>query len=172
MGYLRYWISVFILANCIIPAHADALPEYQLKAAILYNFTTFIEWPEDIGSALNLCVYGEDPFGEYLDALQDKKVSSRLLIVHRVTVIEELNDCHAVFITRSANKVLPEVVGQLHGKPVLTIADMPSAAKRGVILNMIVEQNRISFDANISAAANNGLTVSSKLLRLAKEVIQ
>ena len=153
-------------------ARADDLPEYRLKAAFLYNFALFTEWPAEVGSTLNLCVHGSDPFGRELDALAGKAVGVRSLAVQRKGNSEPLKGCHIVFIAAPAIASLPRVLDELRDTPALTVADTPGAARQGVALNMAVAQNRIAFEANLQAARAAHLNLSSKLLRLATEVHQ
>ncbi len=161
------------LMLCRVPStRSDTLPEYGLKAGFMYNFTTYTEWPAGVGDTLNLCVYGQDPFGDYLDDLQGKWVGDRRLKVRRMDELDRLEGCQIVFIARTASDNLAQVLNRLNGKPVLTMADTPSAARRGVVLNMDTRQNRIVFEANLAAARANGLNLSSRLLRLATDVIR
>jgi hypothetical protein len=166
---LAYVLSLF---SCVSTAWADELVEYRLKAAFLYNFISFTEWPAELGNTLNLCIYGPDPFGEEVDRLNGKKVGGRNLSVRRTNTAEGLSNCQIVFITQQVIGNLPRVLESLNGKPVLTISDTPGSARQGVILNMNLEQNNILFNANLSAARTNKLILSSKLLRLAKEVYE
>lgn len=157
------------------PARSQDLPEYRLKAAFLYNFAAFTEWPAwpaDMGGNLNLCIYGADPFGTEIDAINGKKVGERSLTVLRKSTAESLKGCHLVFITVTASGQLPRVLDALRGQPVLTVADAPGAVHQGVMLNMTVVQGRITFEANLVAARSAGLNLSSRLLRLATEVLK
>jgi hypothetical protein len=165
-------ICVLLLIACAQTVSPQPLTEYRLKAAFLYNFALFTDWPAGTGGSLNLCVYGADPFGTEIDALQDKPVGERLLAVRRTPVGGSLDGCQIVFIAPSAITALPHVLGELHGRAALTVADSPDAARQGVALNMSVAQNKVSFEANLSAARGAGLNLSSKLLRLATQVIQ
>jgi YfiR/HmsC-like len=153
-------------------AAADDLPEYRLKAAFLYNFALFTEWPADVGPKLNLCVYGRDPFGEEIDTLQGKPVGARRITVHRVATVDRLTDCQVVFIASPSSDSISQVLSTLRGATVLTIADTPGAAKQGVALNMSVVKNKITFEANLTAARAANLKLSSKLLSLATEVLE
>lgn len=164
---------LFCLLVCL-PAHtvADTPSEYQLKAAFLYNFALFTEWPEHVGDTLNLCVYGSDPFGDDLLKLEERSVGTRRLSVHSTPTLTELSNCELVFISRAAIGQLPQILGTVQGSPVLTVADSPSAMRRGVAINMITQHNRIAFEANLTAARAQGLNLSSRLLRLAEEVEQ
>lgn len=171
---LRILACLLGLLCCAPPltVWANNLDEYRLKAAVLYNFVSFTEWPAGLGSTLNLCVYGPDPFGEDLDKLQGRSVAGRRLAVRRTNSVDALVNCQVVFITRPVIANLPRVFDTLSGKPVLTVADTPGASRQGVALNMDTEQNRIQFEANPGAARDHGLVLSAKLLRLAKEIYQ
>jgi len=153
-------------------ALSDDLPEYRLKAAFLYNFALFTEWPADVGATLNLCVYGRDPFGEEIDALQGKAVGDRRVQVRRITSVEALSACQVVFIADSSRDGIARVLSSLRGATVLTIADVPGAAQQGVALNMSVVNDKITFEANLTAARAANVKLSSRLLSLATEVLQ
>ena len=165
----RFGLALLAFAQAAL---GDDLPEYRLKAAFLYNFALFTEWPADIGSTLNLCVYGRDPFGEEIDALQGKPVGDRRIVIRRVTKVEGLTVCQVVFIADPSGDAISRVLSTLRGTTVLVIADAPGAAKQGVALNMNVVNNKITFEANLSAARAANLKLSSKLLSLATEVLQ
>jgi len=167
----RLLFAVFIY-SIPISLYSEALTEYQIKAAFLYNFTTFTEWPNKQNTQLNLCTFHTNPFGKYLYELQNQKAGAKTISVYHITDLEELDKCQAVFISRTATKRLPEILDKLHNRPVLTISDSPSTIQQGVILNMITLQNKVTFEANLAAARRNDLMLSSKLLRLATEVIQ
>jgi hypothetical protein len=160
------------LSSVTPSGHCEDLPEYRLKAAFLYNFMLFTEWPATVGPSLNLCIFGNDPFGAEIDPLQGKQVGGRGITLQRKTSVDSLKGCQVVFIVSSSIGSLPRMLDALRGEPVLTVADSPGAAAQGVALNMNVVQNKIVFDANLRAARNAGVTLSSKLLRLAAEVSQ
>lgn len=163
------------VAGLLAPAaasRAEELPEYRVKAAFVYNFIVYTEWPAASGNALSLCIHGIDPFGREIDGLHGKTVGGRALSVHRKAAGESLKDCQIVFITASMNDSLPRVLDGLRGRPVLTLADSAGAMRRGVMLNMNMAQGKITFEANLQAAREAGLELSSKLLRLAAEVQQ
>jgi len=151
---------------------ADELPEYRLKAAFLYNFALFTEWPAEVGSTVTLCIHGNDPFGKEIDGLNGKAVGGRSIAVRRDVHLQALPECQIVFVATSAAGDLPRVLDELRDKPVLTVADSQGAGRRGVVLNMAVAQNKITFEANLQAARAVRLNLSSKLLRLATEVFQ
>ena len=169
---MRALVSALALLCCASQAIADNLAEYRIKAAFLVNFCAFTEWPAEVGSVLNLCVYGPDPFGADLDKFQGRSIGGRSLVVTRVDSVDELGACQAVFITRPAIGNLPRVLDNLGGKPVLTVADSSGAMHQGAILNMGTKQSKVTFEANLAAARANGLNLSSKLMSLASEVKQ
>ena len=169
---LPAWCLALALTAFATAAVSDDLPEYRLKAAFLYNFALFTEWPAVTGAALNLCVYGHDPFGAEIDALQGKPVGERHLVIRRVTTVDGLAVCQVIFIAGPSGDAIPRVLSILRGAPVLTVADTPGAAQQGVALNMDVVKNKITFEANLTAAREANLKLSSKLLSLATEVLQ
>ncbi len=170
---LALWVAgaVALLAR-LGPAFADELPEYRLKAAFLYNFVAYTEWPADSPGTLNVCVYGSDPFGAELDSLQGKVAAGRTLAVQRKTSAESLRACQVVFVPAASADALPRALLAVRGQPVLVVAESPGALRQGAALNMALRQNKVTFEANLQAARAAGLSLSSKLLRLATEVQQ
>lgn len=162
--------SLLLIAMATVAA--QELPEYRLKAGLLYNFAQFTEWPAAVGSSLDICVVGQDPFGPELEALQGKSVGTRRIAVHRKSAGAPLTGCAVVFVASSAMGTLPRVLEELRENPTLTVADTPGAMQRGVILNMTLSQGKIAFEVNLKAARTAHLTLSSKVLRLATDVQQ
>lgn len=152
-------------------AWGQELAEYQIKAGFLYNFAVLTNWPAEVGGTLNLCVYGRDPFGAELDALKGKSAGQRTLVVQRKSGSESLKACQIVFIPLTEAAHIPHQIAALLGLPVLTVAESPNAARLGVMLNLRLSEGRITFEANQGAARRAGLTLSSKMLRLATEVV-
>jgi hypothetical protein len=172
----RSWARVAGLAGALyvltLQAASGAAPfaEYEVKAAYLYNFIRFTHWPAETGNGLQLCVYGPDPFGAELDALAGKTAGPRTLSVERITTVDLLASCDAVFLTRDVISNMPRILDQLGQRPVLTIADTPGPAPAGVAINMRSVEERVVFDVNLDAAHAQGLNLSFRLLRLAEEV--
>lgn len=169
-------LRLLLLAMCYwllsTPVAGQGFTEYQLKAGVLYNFIAFTTWPENIPSVINVCIYGTDPFGGEIDVLQGRQLGSRRLAIRRVSSVESLAGCQVVFIAQGAIANLPRVLESLGDGPVLTVADAPGAELRGIVLNMEMAQGRLAFRANLAEARSRGLVLSSKLLRLASEVVQ
>jgi hypothetical protein len=153
-------------------AGANEVPEYRLKAAFVFNFASFTEWPAEVGPVLGLCIVGTDPFGAEIDALHGKAVGTRALELRRRGLADSLAGCQIVFVGPASVAALPRIAGAVRGQPVLVVADSPGAARQGAVLNLAVQQQRVVFEANLEAARANRLQLSSRLLRLAVEVIQ
>jgi len=152
-------------------AYADPTPEYALKAAFIYNFATFTEWPVKSAETLNLCVLGSDPFNNALNSIEGKLVgNAKLAIKHVATNGNALRGCQMVFISASERGDLQTILDIARESAILTIADLQGAAQQGVMIGMTVEQKKITFEINLEAARRAKLNISSKLLRLAKVV--
>lgn len=156
-------------------AHAEVAAEYDVKAAFLYNFTKFVEWPrsafaDDRGS-LRICVVGEDPFGGSLQEVAGDEVASRKLILLHAARLDDPADCQVLFVSRSERKRLSSLLAAVRDAPVLTVADTPGFLEQGGIINFVLEGSKVRFEINQEAAERAGLTMSSKLMRLASRVI-
>jgi hypothetical protein len=152
------------------PSAADR--EHQVKAVFLFNFTRFVEWPQnafpDAQAPLSICVLGADPFGSYLDdVVRGETVQGRPLVVSRLRAAEEGASCHILFVSNSESARLAEVQAALQGKPVLSVSDLPGFIADGGIVRFETVSGKIRLSINPGAAKRAGLTVSSKLLRSA-----
>lgn len=162
----------FLLLSYSPLTQAEQPSEYRLKVAFLYNFSAYTEWPGLPDQALNLCIYGEDPFGENLQHLLHKKVHEHEILVRHTQNTEDLPGCQIVFISRSGIDNLSDIIKILDEMPILTIADTPGASRQGVMLNMAIKEGKVTFEANVAIAKRSRLKLSSQLLRFATEVYQ
>jgi hypothetical protein len=161
------------------PRPAIALPpaaasEYQLKAAFLYNFAKFVDWPPgSFASAVapfRLCVLGLDPFGSELDStLEGKSVNGHPIALVRNAGEEDVTQCHVVFVAGSEASRLSRLLGRLPAG-VLTVADLPRFAEHGGMIGFVMAGSRVNFEINPEAAEKARVRISSKLLKLAKIV--
>ncbi len=151
-------------------ANGPHVDEYGVKAAFIFNFLTFTQWPDTNSQTINLCIYGEDYFGREIDRLQQRSVNNAAINVVRLNEIEKVQACQVLFISRSAIGDLHSILAKTNKNPILTIADSPGAADKGVIINMSLVQNKIKFEINLVSAVQANLQISSKLLQLATQV--
>jgi hypothetical protein len=151
---------------------ASTPSEYEVKAAYLYNFGRFVQWPskpED--NSFAICVVGQDPFGPALDStLAGETLNGKSVVARRISRPQEALDCRILFISLSEDHQLKEVLGALDKTSVLTVSDMPQFAQRGGMVQFSLEGNKVRFEVNLTAAEHAGLTLSSQLLKLATNV--
>ncbi len=156
-------------------AQAQTSLEYELKAAFLYRFTEFVEWPAQAFSTpqspIRVCIFGLDPFGNALDrTLRGEQVKGRPLVAMRTRRMEELSACHIVFISRSEREQAAAVLSRLRENPVLSVSEAQDFLEQGGMINFVTEGARIRFEINNESAQRAGLMLSSKLLTLARAV--
>jgi hypothetical protein len=161
----------FLLALLSAPSWGNEIPEYQLKAAYLYNFASFTEWPAEFDQ-FELCIFGEDPFGRYLRQISARKLNRRPIRLRTVRTVEGLEGCQMVFVAPAASNRISQVVKQVVNRPVLTVAETAGALEGGVMINMETRQGRVNFEVNLRAVKQHDLQISSKLLRLAGQVVR
>jgi hypothetical protein len=182
-GGLRRALAAAATALWILPAAAAPraaasaeLPEYSVKAAFLYHFAQFVEWPSDTAGApstLTIGVLGDDPFGDQLDRVAlGKTVGGRTLSVRRLAAPEEAARCDILFISTSEAGRLSEILARLGGAPVLTVGEADRFARRGGMIGFFFEDGRVRLEVNVKAAEAARLRVSSKLLSVARLVKQ
>ena len=173
-------ISAMILSGLGINAVADAASpraarysEYLVKAAFLYNFARFTEWPSgtyaDPSAPLMVCVLGKDPFGRMLDSLAGKRINGRPVAVSRLVGVEKAWQCQVLFIGESQERQRAGIVGRLAGRPVLTVCNAPKCARFGGMISLKVVSEKIRFVIDVDSAKSAGLKFSSKLLALAEK---
>jgi hypothetical protein len=159
-------VLVLLTLGSFAPS-AEAPTEYEVKAALLYNFGRFVQWPNS-GDTLVVCVLGEDPFGPVLDkTLEGKITEARRLHVRRLKRSQDGESCQILFVSSSEYEHLPQILAELDGRSVLTVGDTPEFARRGGMISFQLEQNRVRIHVNLRAAEGARLTISSQLLKLA-----
>jgi hypothetical protein len=167
-------LAVLFLAS--VAAAAPAPSEYQVKAVFLFNFTQFVEWPQqsfaDARAPFVICVLGRDPFGSALDeAVRGETVDGRALVVERYRSAAELKPCQILFIDRSAGSDVNKTLASLGHQGMLTVSDSDVLTPPpGVIIRFLNEGKKIRLRINVDSARDAGLTISSKLLRPAEVV--
>lgn len=181
LGFVRatLWRSALLLIILMTPIFVSRAPgreqsEYDVKAAFLYNFTKFVDWPQQPGSRqepMCICIVGADPFGSSVDRIvEGKSVNGRPLVVRRLNRFEDAKACAIAFISTSEKARVRSILDTLKGSTVLTVGDTPQFAELGGVINFVLEDNLIHFEINVDAARVQGLTISSRLLGLARIV--
>ena len=150
-------------------------PEYVIKAAYLYNFAMFVEWPTDAfataASPLVICVVGADPFGWALErTVEGKRINKRRIVIERVQSIQDARQCHIVFVGVDGDTRMSEFSTRLSSQSVLLVGESDNVLTQGATINFTVRDNKVRYDINLDAAKRARLTVSSKLLNLARVV--
>ena len=174
---LPLWLVVLGLTLGSVEARAlnPSLPEYRVKAAFLFHFLQFVEWPAnafpDETSPITLCILGDDPFGPVLDqTVGDKTVGNRRIVIRRCQRIEDAGSCHLLFVSRSEIERLPQILARQQGVSSLTVGETDQFVQLCGIINFTVEEGQVRFEINPNAAQRAGVRISSRLLRLAKVV--
>jgi hypothetical protein len=175
----RRGLGSIAVAVLLSVASAEALSaaaptEYQLKAAFLFNFAKFIEWPDTAfrspQSPLSICVVGDDPFGRDLDEIvRGQAVGERSIAVKRTAHAARDDYCHIVFVSSGDTDKSQRGIAALKGSPSLTVIEHDDVVDN-IVINLLVEDRKLRFGVNMDAADRAGLRISSKLLRLAKTV--
>jgi hypothetical protein len=169
---LLTWASALSIRNV---RAQDAPTEYQVKAAYLFNFLKFVEWPGDPLADTHgrwvIGIAGDNPFGDELtQIISGKTVQGHELQVKRFQQGEDLLACHVLFISASEKKRLPSILVTLNGSSVLTVADMDHFIESGGMIQFVMEEKRVRFGIDVGAASRAHLKVSAKLLSLARTV--
>jgi hypothetical protein len=175
--YLRNVVLSFALAltvRLIAAGHPEGRPdEYQVKAAFLYNFAKFVEWPQEVFAGTNdpfvICVLGEDPFGRTLDdVLVGKKVEGRAFAVRRISDARRATGCQILFVSSSEQKPVLSFIASMKPAGILTVGESDSPTCEGMIVNLVLDDGKVRFSINTNLADREKLSFSSKLLSLAK----
>jgi hypothetical protein len=174
--------AAVILAALIPTLHgaigADQTPtEYQVKAAYIFNFLKFVEWPEDPGPDPHgkwvIGFVGDTPVAEELIHLvEGKNVLGRDLQVKKFQATDNLHGCNILFIGESERKRMPSILSELRGSSVLTVAEMDNFIGAGGMIQFVTEDSRVRVAIDVGATGRAHLKVSSKLLSLARSVTE
>jgi hypothetical protein len=145
--------------------------EAELKAEFVERFTRFVDWGDALPERFQICVFGDSPITAHLEAIARKrKIKQRRATVRVVDEVEHVERCQVLVIPAVGKKTLAAVLGRTDGLPVLTVADQAGAAHAGAIINFYRDGSHVKFEINTDAAADSGLKVRAKLLRLARVV--
>ena len=146
--------------------------EYELKAAFLFNFAKFVEWPPDAfadsNSPIVIGVLGKNVFGDSLKKIiNDRKVNNRSFKFLNLESASQATNCQILFINSAEKNDYAKIIGSLHNASVLTVSEADGFLKAGGMINFLIEGKNIRFQISDEAAKKGRLKVSSKLLSLA-----
>ncbi len=167
-------LALLAAAALLAPPARAARPadfEYGVKAAFLFNFAKFVDWPAAAfpEPRFNLCVLGDDPFGRVLDdVVANESIDGRPIVVQRGARLAELKGCHILFVSRAERERQREILGMLRNGSVLTVGDADGFLADGGMISFFLEANKVRFEVNRAAVDKSPLKMSSKLLRVAR----
>lgn len=170
-------VTLVFLVSGASETRGAAARDYDLKAVFLYNFAQFVDWPpeafRDAYSPIVIGILGADPFGKSLDEVVRKEVvHNRKLVVQRYRRVEEIEACHILFISQSEAGELDHILSSLKARSILTVGETDGFAARGGMIRFLTDQNKIRLRINNDAAKAAKLTLSSKLLKAAHDLVE
>ncbi len=167
----------FLISSLLLISPSSASNEYPLKAAFIFNLMRMVEWPQEqtqtAEQPLNLCVLGNNSFGDAFEAIRDKQVRGHPIRVafYAYPPAQTQLACHVLFIDRSETAHLTELLRLLQAYPVLTVSDIEAFAERGGMVNLATgDDQRVRLEINRQVAQQAGVNISARLLALAKLV--
>jgi hypothetical protein len=175
----RIWAGALAMIGvAVVSGWAPALAasdnplEYAVKATYLYKLPPFVEWPPAAhagpSSPFNLCIVGDDPFGDTLDrAVLSQRVGERGFTVLRLRLTDSAQACHIMYVSGPSAQLVADALSKVRGRPVLTVTDSVAEPQAKGIVNFLIRDGRVRFEIDDRAAAENSLSISSKLLSLA-----
>jgi hypothetical protein len=169
-------VLLFIGGVRWVSAQSNISSEYQVKAAFLFHFAQFVDWPpeafKDAGAPLTYCTVGEDPFRGALDAsMSGKTIDGRPVRVLHFKLGQEVQTCQILFLGAPEKKSLAATLVNLGASPVLTVGESQNFIEQGGMIGFLWEDNKVHFEINLEAAERAKLKISARLLTLAKTVI-
>jgi YfiR/HmsC-like len=164
-------IAALACASAFAEDPVQRTPEYQIKAAFLYNFAKFVEWPAealDRREAMVICVFGRDPFQGALDrVVAGKTVNGRPIEIRRTSDFAAARSCHVLFIAAAGSGHAGQITTAVRNFGVLTVTEVDRSSEPDSMINFVMEENRVRFQISSKAATAAGLRISAKLLQLA-----
>jgi hypothetical protein len=162
-----------VLAWPAAEARAEPSREYAVKAAFIYNFAQFTQWPAEAFAAPDapfvIGIVGDDPFDGALDkAVAGKNVAGHPMRVKRLATVAEVGECALIFVPAAQDARVGEVLSAAADKPILTVGETDNFPWAGGIIRFLTEENKVRFEINPDAAERARLRISSKLMKLAR----
>ena len=171
-GWTFLWLAIVMAAGPPSLRAQERSDEYQLKAAFVFNFIRFVDWPENLGTldSLEVCVLARDAVVDAFGALDGRRVRDRTLALRNLSTTDETSTCRVIFVGREVSPQLPDRLPTTSGAPVLTVGETDTFIQDGGIIAFARHADRIRFAVNLDASERVGITIRSDLLRLASSV--
>ncbi len=172
-------LFLFIALNCailtqLLAAAVDIDLATQVKAAYLFNFARFIEWPKASADqqepAFNLCIIGDNKIARALDAAKGKDIANRPLIVTLLNNAETALHCQLIFIATPATGLGRAILNDIKDLPILTVIDSGNSGVEDGMITLVLVDGRLRFRVNQPAAQRAGLRIPAQVLKLAENV--
>lgn len=172
MAVLRFLFYAAFSCLIIFAGNAGAVEkysEYQVKATFLYNFISFVEWPQSTENrgSITVCTFGETPVFSNLAAFDGDKVRGKTVEIERIKTINEADKCDVLFLAVSERDKARKLLSHIKNLPVLSVSDIPGFVESGGIIQFVEEGSKVRFKINLNAAKDAGLKISSRLLKIA-----
>jgi len=183
----NFWICLLALALWPVQGGATEVGEYELKTAYLYNFALFTTWPQtwapEAGKTMAVCTIGDDQFGTAIEQLHGRVIRGKRIVVRRDIALDQASTCHMLYIAESEQGKLAAILEALRGTSVLTVSEAPADSSKPAVaggpaasnpsrcvITLFLEDKRLMFEVDSAAARQAGLSMSSRLLYLARHV--
>ncbi len=171
---LRFLLSLGLCYGLLtgISSAEEAL-EFKVKAAYLYNFTKFVNWPEKSTENFNICLLGKHPFGDLLLSLESKTVLEKPIRLVQLNSAKENVDCHMLYVDELELLPNAKTTNETIAKPLhnsLIISSQPTFAQRGGMIGFITQDGKVKLEINLKVLKQSGLSVSAQLLEVANIV--
>ena len=171
-----FLLMIFVIGHLHVPAQSNSSREYQMKAAFLFNFAQFVEWPTTSfpsdNAPLVIGILGDDPFGTYLEKnIRGERVQGHQLKIVHFNDVSEVADCHILFINLKRSDSLTNALEKLKTKNILTVGESPGFIRQGGMIRFVTDENKIRLQINPDAAKRADITISARLLKLAEIIV-
>jgi hypothetical protein len=170
MRFYRQILFSLILTG-IFHAQGASFSEDEIKTSFLYHFAKYVTWPQsalsDNHSPFIIGVLGRDPLEGVLKTLEKNQIGDHPIIVKHFVEADDVKDCHILYISRTEESFIEDILLKLKGKPVLTLSDIPHFIAAGGMIRFVQSENKIKFEINQRSVEDAGLKMSSQLLKLA-----
>jgi hypothetical protein len=168
-------LAILLVLMFATTSEAQPAGEYQVKAAFLFNFAKFVEWPaksfNGLGDSIRLCVLGDNPFGTALvDVIAGKRINDRSLLAVRLVDAKDAGRCQVLFVSKPERKNLRPIMAMAESNGILTVGDWDNFALDGGMIGFRLDDGKVRLEINLKAAEQAQVQISSKLLNLAQIV--